>query len=310
MGRGDTETRRGGRISPFTILAYVILTLWAVWALLPLFWMISTSFKEVRAAIKIPPEWIPADPTLINYERLFARAPAFRWFANSAIVAVAHTLSMLLFCSMAGYAFAKKEFPGKTAIFWTLLSTMMIPGMVLLVPLFLLVSKMGLMNNYGGLILPGLVGAFGVFLMKQFIGTLPNELLDAARIDGASEFGVYSRVILPLSKPALAVLGMLLLDAVDRAQRWEQEARLARGQRGRVALDDLDKVKSSDWMQSQLFMVLNRRLTDRLPTVITCNARPGPQLAAVIGKAATDRLMGRAVLVSFEGPSYRSGVQL
>jgi len=186
----------------------VILTLWAVWALLPLFWMISTSFKEVRAAIKIPPEWIPADPTLINYERLFARAPAFRWFANSAIVAVAHTLSMLLFCSMAGYAFAKKEFPGKTAIFWTLLSTMMIPGMVLLVPLFLLVSKMGLMNNYGGLILPGLVGAFGVFLMKQFIGTLPNELLDAARIDGASEFGVYSRVILPLSKPALAVLGI------------------------------------------------------------------------------------------------------
>lgn len=206
MGSPTRPTRP--RVSPFTVLAYVVLTLWAMWALLPLFWMVSTSFKEVRAAIQIPPEWIPSHPTLINYERLFARAPAFRWFANSAIVAVAHTVSMLLFCSMAGYAFAKKEFPGKTAIFWTLLSTMMIPGMVLLVPLFLLVSKMGLMNNYGGLILPGLVGAFGVFLMKQFIGTLPNELLDAARIDGASEFGVYSRVILPLSKPALAVLGI------------------------------------------------------------------------------------------------------
>ena len=196
------------RVSPFTVAAYVILTLWALWALLPLFWMISTSFKEVRAAIKIPPEWLPAHPTLINYEHLFARAPAFRWFANSAIVAVAHTLTMLFFCSMAGYAFAKKEFPGKTAIFWSLLSTMMIPGMVLLVPLFLLVSRMGLINNFGGLILPGMVGAFGVFLMKQFMGTLPNELIDAARIDGASEFGVYSRVILPLSKPALAVLGI------------------------------------------------------------------------------------------------------
>jgi multiple sugar transport system permease protein len=109
---------------------------------------------------------------------------------------------------MAGYAFAKKEFPGKTLIFWSLLSTMMIPGMVLLVPLFLLVSRMGLINNFGGLILPGLVGAFGVFLMKQFIQTLPTELIDAARIDGAGEMGVYARVILPLSKPALAVLGI------------------------------------------------------------------------------------------------------
>ena len=190
------------------ILAYVILTLWAIWALLPLFWMLTTSLKETRAAIKFPPEWLPSHPTLMNYERLFARAPALRWFANSAIVAIAHTFSMLLFCSMAGYAFAKKEFPGKTAIFWGLLSTMMIPGMVLLVPLFLLVSRMGLINNFGGLILPGMVGAFGVFLMKQFIQTLPGELIDAARIDGAGELGVYSRVILPLSKPALAVLGI------------------------------------------------------------------------------------------------------
>jgi len=196
------------RISPFLIAAYVILTLWALWALLPLFWMFTTSLKEVRAALKIPPEWIPSHPTLVNYQVLFARAPALRWMLNSAVVAAAHTASMLLFCSMAGYAFAKKEFPGKTLMFWSLLSTMMIPGMVLLVPLFLLVSRMGLINNFGGLILPGLVGAFGVFLMKQAIQTLPTELLDAARIDGASEIGVYSRVVLPLSKPALAVLGI------------------------------------------------------------------------------------------------------
>ncbi|MCX6376044.1 MAG: carbohydrate ABC transporter permease [Armatimonadetes bacterium] len=144
----------------------------------------------------------------MNYQVLFARAPALRWMLNSAVVAAAHTASMLLFCSMEGYAFAKKEFPGKTLMFWSLLSTMMIPGMVLLVPLFLLVSRMGLINNFGGLILPGLVGAFGVFLMKQAIQTLPTELLDAARIDGASEIGVYSKVVLPLSKPALAVLGI------------------------------------------------------------------------------------------------------
>lgn len=194
--------------SPFLVAAYIILSLWALWALLPLLWMVSTSFKEIRAAIKVPPEWFPAHPTAINYQVLFARAPVFRWLLNSGIVAMSHTLSMLLFCSMAGYAFAKKEFPGKQAMFWALLSTMMIPSMVLLVPLFLLVSRMGLINNFGGLILPGLVGAFGVFLMKQFMQTLPSELLDAARIDGASELGVYARVVLPLSKPALAVLGI------------------------------------------------------------------------------------------------------
>ena len=216
MREGDTARGRGGEeglqsrsgLSPFLIAAYVILSLWALWALLPLFWMFSTSFKEVRAAIKIPPEWLPTHPTFVNYQVLFARAPVFRWLLNSGIVAVAHTISMLLFCSMAGYAFAKKDFPGKNAMFWSLLSTMMIPGTVLLVPLFLLVSRMGLINNFGGLILPGLVGAFGVFLMKQFMQTLPGELLDAARIDGASELGVYSRVVLPLSKPALAVLGI------------------------------------------------------------------------------------------------------
>ncbi len=194
--------------SPFLVVAYVILSLWALWALLPLYWMFSTSLKEAHVAIKVPPEWFPARPTLVNYQVLFARAPVFRWVLNSSVVAVAHTITMLLFCSMAGYAFAKKDFPGKNAMFWALLSTMMIPGMVLLVPLFLLVSRMGLMNNFGGLILPGMVGAFGVFLMKQFIQTLPGELLDAAKIDGASELGVYSRVVLPLSKPALAVLGI------------------------------------------------------------------------------------------------------
>lgn len=206
----DRRQRRGSRpaVSPFFIAAYVILSLWALWALLPLFWMFSTSFKEIKAAITIPPEWFPRHPTLLNYQVLFARAPVFRWLLNSGIVAAAHTISMLLFCSMAGYAFAKKDFPGKNTMFWMLLSTMMIPSMVLLVPLFLLVSRMGLINNFGGLILPGIVGVFGVFLMKQFMQTLPNELLDAARIDGASELGVYSRVVLPLSKPALAVLGI------------------------------------------------------------------------------------------------------
>ena len=209
MGRPHSPTRPRSHTPGWpTVLGYVILTGWALWALLPLFWMLSTSLKEIRAAIQIPPEWIPAHPTLVNYQVLFARAPALRWMLNSGIVASAHTVSMLLFCSMAGYAFAKKDFPGKTAMFWALLSTMMIPGMVLLVPLFLLVSRMGLINNFGGLILPGLVGAFGVFLMKQAIQTLPTELLDAAKIDGASEFGVYSRVVLPLSKPALAVLGI------------------------------------------------------------------------------------------------------
>jgi multiple sugar transport system permease protein len=219
-------------LSPFGIIAYVVLTIWAILALTPLVWMLSTSFKEISIAIKLPPAFLPIwhsarpshpspigketwvenytfEPKVTNFKSLFVRAPIARWFLNSAVVSGTHTVAMLLFCSMAGYAFAKKEFPGKNGIFWMLLSTMMIPGVVLLAPLFLLVGRyMGLMNTYSGLILPGLVGAFGIFLMKQFIQTLPTELIEAARIDGASEVGVFSSVILPLSKPPLAVLGI------------------------------------------------------------------------------------------------------
>lgn len=190
------------------ILAYLILTAWAIWSILPLVWMISTSFRTATAMVEIPPQWIPKPATLDNYHRLFVQAPLMRWLFNSTIIAVIHTACNLFFCSLAGYAFAKKHFPGRDGIFWLLLSTMMIPSIVLLAPLFLLVARMGLVDTYAGLILPGVVSVFGIFLMKQFIGTLPNALIDAARIDGCSEFGIYWRIILPLCKPGLAVLGI------------------------------------------------------------------------------------------------------
>jgi multiple sugar transport system permease protein len=190
------------------VMAYAVLTAWAACALLPLYWMVSTSLKSASVVMKMPPEWFPAAPTLENYRLLFRRAAMARWFLNSALVAAVHTMANLLTASMAGYAFAKKQFPGDRAIFWMLLATIMIPGMVLLAPLFLLIARMGLIDTYAGLMLPGLVTIFGIFLMKQFIQTLPNELIDAARVDGASEWGIYWHVVLPLSRPGLAVLGI------------------------------------------------------------------------------------------------------
>ena len=132
-----------------------------------------------------------------------------QFFTNSVVVAVTVTLGNLAFCSMLGYAFAKIDFAGRTWLFRLVLATLMIPGMVLLVPLFVLVSRIGLVNTYPALILPFLAGPFGVFLMRQFMQGIPDELIDAARVDGAGEFRIFLRVVMPLCKPALATLAIL-----------------------------------------------------------------------------------------------------
>ncbi len=175
----------------------------------PFVWMLLSSFKpeaEIRAN---PPTWLPNEATLANYGNLFDRLDFPTFFFNSASVAVLTTVGNLLFCSAAGYALAKLPFAGKRLLFGIVLGTLMVPSIVTIVPLFVLSSNLGLVNTLTGLILPYLAQAFGVFLMRQFIQSIPNDLLEAARIDGASELRIYWQIVLPLCRPALATLGIL-----------------------------------------------------------------------------------------------------
>ncbi|HEY7605469.1 MAG TPA: carbohydrate ABC transporter permease [Actinomycetes bacterium] len=188
---------------------YLVLAAGLVVMLAPFVWMLLGSFKPEAELQRVPPTWWPESPSLDNYRQLFGRLDFPRSFANSALVAVAVTAGNLVFCSMVGYALAKLDFAGKRLLFGLVLAMLMVPGVVTFVPLFVLVSNLGLVNTYPGLILPFLVTPLGVFLMRQFIGGLPDELIEAARIDGAGEWRIFSRVIMPLCGPALATLGIL-----------------------------------------------------------------------------------------------------
>ena len=191
------------------VLVYLILTLGLVVTVAPFLWMVLGSVKTPEELLKLPPTWLPERPTLGNYRRLFDELDFPRYFGNSVIIAGVTTASNLVFCSMLGYALAKIDFIGRNKLFLLILGTMMVPGSVTLIPLFVLLSKLNLVNSLAGVILPGAVGAFGVFLMRQFMLGIPDDLLDAARVDGASEFRIFWRIALPLAMPALATLGIL-----------------------------------------------------------------------------------------------------
>ncbi len=188
---------------------YLVLTIALALVITPFAWMVLGAFKTSSELRQIPPTWWPENPTLDNFAQLFSRLSFDVYFSNSTIVAVAVTAGNLLFCSMVGYALVMLNFRGKKAIFTLIMGTLMIPGVVTFVPLFVLVANMGLINTLPGLILPFLVGPFGVFLMRQFISGLPKELVEAARIDGTGEIQIFLRIILPLLGPALATLGIL-----------------------------------------------------------------------------------------------------
>ena len=175
----------------------------------PFVWMLLGSFKTQGELLRVPPTWLPEAPTNQNYAELLSKANFPQYFVNSAIVAIAVTAGNLTFCSMVGYSLAKLRFRGRNALFVLVLATLMIPGVVTFVPLFVLVTNAGLANSYPGLILPFLVSPFGVFLMRQFFSGLPDDLMDAGRVDGTSELGIFARIMLPLTKPALATLGIL-----------------------------------------------------------------------------------------------------
>ncbi|HZW43120.1 MAG TPA: carbohydrate ABC transporter permease [Dermatophilaceae bacterium] len=191
------------------ILLYAVLTIGFILVVTPFVWMILGSFKSEGELRQLPPTWWPQTGTLDNYRDLFDKAKFLTYFFNSTLVAVIVTTGNVIFCSMVGYALAKLDFGGKKLVFGLVMGTLLLPGMVTFVPLFVLVANMGLVDSYPGLILPFLVTPFGVFLMRQFILQLPDDLLDAGRIDGASELRIFRQIILPLCGPALGTLGIL-----------------------------------------------------------------------------------------------------
>ena len=175
----------------------------------PFLWMILGSFKPQADFLRFPPTFLPSEPTTDAYARLFEQLDFPRYFLNSAIIAVAVTVGTLVFCPMLGYALAKLRWHGKRVVMALVLATLMVPAGITLIPNFILMSNLGLVNTYPGLILPFIAGPFGVFLMRQFMLGVPDELLEAARMDGANEFRVFWSVAMPIATPVLATLGIL-----------------------------------------------------------------------------------------------------
>jgi multiple sugar transport system permease protein len=192
-----------------TILLHAVLILGAVVALAPLVWMVSASVMPTGEANSFPPRFLPTRPTLLHYRELFTRLNLGRAFASSLIVAFSTTIVSLLFNSMAGYAFAKLHFPGRDRIFGTLLTAMVVPAPIAMLPLFLLLRSLGLVNSYAGVVLPAAATILGVFLIRQFARGIPDDFIDAARLEGAGELAIYWRVVLPMLRPVLTTLGVV-----------------------------------------------------------------------------------------------------
>jgi multiple sugar transport system permease protein len=185
------------------LIATTIISLW------PMYWLFVTAVTPTKDTIKTPPDLIPVNFSLSNFERLFNRAKDYwQWVFNSLTVCLCITLFHMVFDTLSGYAFAKKKFPGRNILFGVILSTLMIPPMVTLVPMYIVTRNLGLIDNLLAVILPGTANVFGIFLMRQYIQTLPTELEEAGRIDGCSEIGVFWQIILPLTKPALGALAI------------------------------------------------------------------------------------------------------
>ncbi|TMG97877.1 MAG: carbohydrate ABC transporter permease [Betaproteobacteria bacterium] len=179
--------------------------------LFPLVWMVAVSLMSAGEASTYPPPLVPSHPTFANYRELFAHAGMGRYLVNSVFLAVSVTLVSLIFNVAAGYAFAKLRFAGRERIFKLLLGALVIPGQVAMVPLFLLLKQLGLVNSYGGIVVPAMAGIFGIFLVRQYALSIPDDLLEAARIDGASEFRIFWLIVVPVLKPIIVTLAVFTL---------------------------------------------------------------------------------------------------
>jgi multiple sugar transport system permease protein len=203
------EGRQAGRRLLHQIAFYVLLGVFALFFVLPLVWMASTAFKPFTEWLT--PNWIPRDPTIENFTSVFRdpTLPVSRWFLNSLFIAVVFTLSILIIDSLAAYAYARMEFPGRNVLFTLLLATLVMPGIMFLIPNYVTVARLGWLGTYQGVVVPGFAGVFGVFFMRQFFLSIPREIEEAAHIDGASVWRTFFSVVLPLSGGALATLGVI-----------------------------------------------------------------------------------------------------
>jgi multiple sugar transport system permease protein len=190
------------------VILYIFLISWAVFALLPFLWSLTSSFKSLTEVFRYPPQFLPTHVNLTNYINLFKTQFFAQWMLNNLALSVTTTILVVFFCSLAGYAFAKFNFPLKNVLFTLMLGSLMIPFQLIMTPLYIEMNQLKWLNTYWALVIPWIAPAFGIFLLRQYMASLPNELLDAARIDGCSEFKIYWQIVLPLVRPALGTLGI------------------------------------------------------------------------------------------------------
>ena len=203
-----------------TFVVNALLVITALLTVMPLVWMFSASLMPTGEATLFPPRFLPSQPTITHYRELFTRMNFGRSFANSMIIAVAITMFSLLLNSMAGYAFAKLRFGGRDKLFSVLVAALVIPTQVGMLPLFLILKSVHLVNSYWGVILPSMATIFGIFLIRQFMLSIPDDLLDAARIDGAGEFRIYWSIVMPLARPVLVTLAIFMFMSAWNDFMW------------------------------------------------------------------------------------------
>ncbi|WP_375513392.1 carbohydrate ABC transporter permease [uncultured Nostoc sp.] len=192
-------------LSWFKVLLYVLLTLYALITLIPFIWALSASFKPLSEIVSGESNFLPKNFTLDNYRQIFLQEPLFwRWLFNSVVIAISVTLLNLLLNSMAGYALARLHFVGKRFWFFLILAVLAVPAQITLIPTFLILKAIGWLNSYQGMIVPSMVNATFIFMMRQFFVNFPKELEEAAQLDGLNTFGIFRHIVLPLAKPALA----------------------------------------------------------------------------------------------------------
>jgi multiple sugar transport system permease protein len=199
---------------------YVLLTIGLLITVVPFVWMLLGSLKTQSELTQVPPTWLPADPTFDNYSRMWSRLAFPRFFLNSAVIACAITVANLVFTSMVGYALAKLRFAGRDQLFLLVMGTLLVPTSVTMVPLFVLITKLGLLDTYWAVILPSAAAPVGVFLMRQFMLSIPDDLIEAGRVDGASEWFIFWRIVMPLSVPALAANAIITFLPAWNALLW------------------------------------------------------------------------------------------
>jgi len=209
-GSGVSSTSRRGRHPITRVLVYALLILGTLVTLVPFIWILATSLKPASEIVRMPPTFFPENWTLNSYMTIFndPKIPLARFYLNSALVAIGRVIITLFLSSLVGYVFAKYNFRGKNLLFGFILIQLMVPFTVIMIPAYLILVQLRLIDTLWGLVIPTMVDAFGIFLMRQFIETFPNDLIDAARIDGSGEFGIYRKIVLPNLGAALATLGI------------------------------------------------------------------------------------------------------